>query len=404
VPRGDEGPRLPSRARRGARLASAAVALCVLPTACSGAEDASGSGGRRGSPAASGDARLLKGVCPDTVVVQTSWAPQVEHAVAYQLLGEGYQVDEGRKRVTGRLIAGGVDTGVQIQIRAGGPAIGFGQVSAQMYLDRSIMLGMLATDESVQNVVAQPTTAVMAPFDVDPLVIMWSPERHPDWNTISDIGQTDTPVLYFQGESTYMDYLTGTGILRKRQVDGSYDGTPSRFVASRGDIAMQGFATSEPWRLEHEVAPWKRPMSYQLVSDTGYPGYRNALFIRTGDKPKLAPCLRRLVPIFQQAMVDFMAKPEATTDLVLGLVRRYELSYQDSEARSAYAVQTMRDQGIVGNGPNRTLGEFDLGRVAKIIGIVNPIYASQRKPIRADLRPEHIATNEFVDPVIGLPR
>jgi hypothetical protein len=61
--------------------------------------------------------------------------------------------------------------------------------------------------------------------------------------TISDIGQTDTPVLYYQ-TATFMAYLLGSGILRASQVDASYDGTPSRFAADGGKDAVQGYATN----------------------------------------------------------------------------------------------------------------------------------------------------------------
>ena len=38
-----------------------------------------------------------------------------------------------------------------------------------------------------------------------------------------------------------------------------------------------------------------------------------------------------------------------------------------------------------------------------MIGIVSPIYTAQRREIRADLTSDDIATNEFIDPDIGLP-
>jgi hypothetical protein len=63
----------------------------------------------------------------------------------------------------------------------------------------------------------------------------------------------------------------------------------------------------------------------------------------------------------------------------------------------------MRSDGIVGNGSNKTLGDFDPDRVAKIIRIVTPIYTGQKKPVRAGLEAEDIATNEFIDPSITLP-
>ena len=386
-------------------LAFAAVVALPL-SGCASSGTTSGVGGQSTNQAAAalGERVDLRGVCPSTVVVQSPWFPQVELASVYQLLGAGYRVDVNHKTVTGPLVAhGGVDTGVDIQIRSGGPSIGGQQVSAIMYQDKSITLGMNATDETVQNSIRQPTTAVFAPFDVDPLVLIWSPAAHPSWSGILDIGQTSTPVLFFEGERSYIDYLIGAGILRSSQVDGSYDGTPVRLVASRGQVVVQGFATSEPWKWQHEIPQWGKPLSYELVSDLGYPDYRDALVIRTGDKTRLAPCLRRLVPVLQQALVDFMTKPSPTTDVILSILDKYHTFYTDSPARSAYAVATMRGKGLVGDGSNHTIGDFDLTRIAKIIDIMGPIYASQRKPVAAGLSADRIATNEFLDPTIGLP-
>jgi hypothetical protein len=383
-----------------------AVAAVLALAGCSTSTSATEGGQAATNSAEAGSARSLKDVCPATIVIQSSWFSQVEHFAAYQLLGKGYTVDAAKKTVTGPLVTDGVNTGVKIQIRAGGPAIGLQQVSAQMYADRSITLGMVPLDEAIQNSASQPVTGVMTPYDIDPLAIIWSLDKHPDWHNIADIGQTNRTVLFFQGERTYMDYLLGSGILRQSQVDGSYDGSPSRFVAARGDIAVQGFATSEPWRWEHEVAAWNKPLDYQLVSDTGYPNYRNLLAIRSGDKQQLAPCLQKLVPLVQRATVAFMANPLPTIKLILGVVTATKQGYQDSEARSEHAVEVMRSEGLVTNGRDHTIGEFDLspgGRVQKLINIDTPIYAGQRKALKRGLQPADIATNEFINPAIGLP-
>jgi len=393
--------RRPTRSvgRRAGMLALGLVA--ALAAGCASGSTA-GVGGR--SAAAPPGARTdLRGICPDPIVVQTSWFSQVEHFVAYQLLGSGYTVDAGHKRVTGPLVAHGVDTGVRIEIRAGGPAIGFEQVSAQMYADRSITLGMIPLDEAIQNSAGQPVTGVMTPYDVDPLVIMWDPATYPAFNTISDIGQTDTKVLFFNGERTYMDYLLGTGQLRRSQVDGSYDGSPARLAASRGAIAVQGLATSEPWKWEHEVPAWDKPLRYQLVADSGYPNYRNLLAIRSGDKQRLAPCLQRLVPILQQSTVDFMADPDPVIRTILSIIGRTRQAYTDSTARSEQAVRVMRDDGLVTDGKTAVLGDFDPSRLRRLITIDVPIFAGQHKPLKPGLTADDIATNEFLDPTISLP-
>jgi hypothetical protein len=340
-------------------------------------------------------------VCPATVVVQMNWYPQAEHAGLYRLLGASPTVDAALKRVSGELVAAGRDTGVRLEVRAGGPAIGFQQVSAQMYLDPAITLGVVATDEAVQNSKDHPTLQVMAPMDVNPQVILWSPDRHPDWRTIADIGRSNATVLYFGG-ATYMEYLVGAGTLHRAQVDGSYDGTPSRFVASNGTVAQQGYATNEPYLYSHELPAWNRPVKFQLVHDTGYPIYPDAFAIRAGDHARLAPCLQRLVPILQRSTVDYMRAAGPTNAAIVGMVRDLHAAQDYTLARANYATDEMRRLAIVSNGTNRTLGDFDLSRVQRVIDIVGPIFARAGHPIASGLRPQDVATNEFIDSTIGL--
>jgi hypothetical protein len=136
---------------------------------------------------------------------------------------------------------------------------------------------------------------------------MWNPAAHPNDKTIADLGKDGTKVLYFNG-APYMDYLTGAGILNKSQIDGSYNGTPARFVASGGTVAQQGFATAEPYEYQHEITQWLKPVTYQLVSATGYNPYP-AIATRPENITKYAACFKKLVPIIQQGIVDYAANP-----------------------------------------------------------------------------------------------
>jgi hypothetical protein len=348
-----------------------------------------------------GAAGGLAGVCPDPVVVQSPWWPQSEHGVFYHLVGEGYTVDPDALSVTGPLVAAGEDTGVRIEIRAGGPAIGFANAGTQMYADESILLGQVATDDAIGMSAETPVVAVMAPMDIAPYMIMWDPERFPQFNTVVDIGRTDTTVLYFDG-ATYMDYLVGSGILRAEQVDGGYDGSPARWLAEGGNLAQQGFATSEPYVYEHELAEWGRPVRFQLIHHTGYPIYPEAVVVRADQRDRHAPCLQRLVPILQRSLVDYLRDPAATNDLIVELTDAYG-AFPYSAEKAAWAVEQQLELDIVGNGGNGTIGDFDLARVQETIDIVAPIYAGQRREIRDGLAPEDLVTNEFIDESIALP-
>jgi hypothetical protein len=386
------------------RLRAGAVALLtvfvvILAGCSSGGNETNGNAAA--PPAAQSDRLNLKGVCPDKVVIQTDWDPESEYGMLYYLLGPDYKVNTAKKLVSGSLVAQGQSTGVQVEIRTGGPSIGFNPVTQQMYTDQSITLGQINSDEAIRFSAKQPTLAVVAPMEISPYMIMWDPQTYPQFNTLIDIGQTNTKVLYFGGD-TYMEYLVGAGILRRSQANGSYDGKPGNWVAANGKIAQAGFATSEPYIYEHELpGKWNKPVKYALIHDTGYPMYPEALSIRPADKGKLAPCLKKLVPIIQRASVDYMKSPDKTTQLILNLVKQYNDGWQYSPGLAGYALSKMRSD-FVNNGPDKTLGNFDMTRVQRMVDIDTPIFVSQRKPPRANLKPQDLVTNEFIDPSIGI--
>ena len=342
----------------------------------------------------------LAAVCPATVVIQAAWTPEAEHGALYHLLGDTHTIDANAKKVTGPLVAQGKDTGVQIEIRAGGPAIGFQNAGAQMYADPSIMLGQVATDDAIGLSAKQPVIAVAAPFDIAPYMIMWDPAANPGFNSLVDIGKTNTKVLYFNG-ATYMDFLTGTGILKKSQIDGSYDGSPARFLAEQGKIAQQGFATNEPFIYEKALPNWKKPVKFQLIHDAGYPIYPESIVVRADKKDANAPCLKKLVPIIQRSQVEYVKDPGRTNDLVVKLNSEYK-GFPYPKEQATFSVEQQLKLKIVGNGANTTLGDFDIDRVRRVIGIVSPIYAAQRKEVKTGLVPQDLVTNEFIDPSISL--
>ena len=364
-------------------------------TACSG-DGGGASSASPAPPAGSGDARSLAGVCPNPVVVQTSWWPESTHGGIYQLLGDQATADNGAKSIRGPLVSGGADTGVELEIRAGGPARGQQPVAALMKADPAITLGQQATEEQVLGwAQGIPTTAVIAPFYVDPVVFIWDRKLHPDFNSIQDIGQTDATVYTFRSANS--DYLLGSGILRPSQVDYSYDGSPSLFMSKR-DSVVGGFSTNEPF-IYRSLG---RDVDYAYVSDTGYPDYRNAWTIRRDQQEKLAPCLRKLVPMMQRGMIDFMSKPGPALTRIVKLNTDYKASFPYPMAQAEYGVQTMKDDGLVQDPKSGGFGSFDTSRLSRMVDILRPIYAGQKITLPGDLDAASLATNQYVDPSIRM--
>ncbi|WP_315151231.1 hypothetical protein [Corynebacterium variabile] len=81
----------------------------------------------------------LSEICPSTVSIQTDWFPEAEHGQLYELLGPDPDIDSDGKKVTAPLFDGDNGyTGVDVQILAGGPAIGNQAVTSQLYQNPSI--------------------------------------------------------------------------------------------------------------------------------------------------------------------------------------------------------------------------------------------------------------------------
>ena len=379
------------------RLTAVALSATLFAAGCQGA----GGSSSVGPSLTPGSGALdLATVCPATVVIQAAWTPEAEHGALYHLLGETYTVDGAAKKVSGPLVAQGKDTGVKVEVRAGGPAIGFQNAGAQMYADPSIMLGQVATDDAIGLSAKQPVIAVAAPFDLAPYMIMWDPAINPNFNSIVDIGKTNTKVLYFNG-ATYMDFLTGSGILKKNQIDGSYDGSPGRFVAE-GNLVQQGFATNEVYKYENDIADWMKPVEFLLNHDSGFDIYQSALSVRPETLTEYGDCLAALVPIFQQAQVDYVTDPGAMNERFVEIVTELDTFWQLSTELNDDAVQRMLDLELVSDAGNETLGDFDCERVDALIEKLRPVFEAKGVTIPADTACDDVVTNEFIDESISL--
>jgi hypothetical protein len=273
-----------------------------------------------------------------------------------------------------------------------------------MYADKSITLGYVTTDEAVQNSDKLPTTAVFAPLDIGPQMIMWDPATYPDVKDIAGLGtalKADGGVVRYFGGAAYMEYLMGSGTLDKSVVDGSYDGSPTKFVAAKGKDAQQGFASAEPYIYQNELPAWGKPIAFQLTNDVGYPVYASAVSVRSAELKTLSPCLTKLVPVLQQAEVDYFKDPAPVNKLILDLVAAFNNGWIYTQGTADYSVAEMKKLALVGNGGNAYMGDMDTARVQKIIEIDTPIFTKSGSAPKAGVTPADIFTNEFIDKTIG---
>ena len=338
----------------------------------------------------------LSGVCPSPLIIQTDWFPESEHGAMYQMVGADYSVDAGNQITAGSLMAGGADTGIDIEIRAGGPAIGFASGSAQMYIDPEIHLAYISTDESVILGGDTPTISVVAPLEKNPQIIQWDPETYPDVSSIADIGEKGIVVNVFAG-GTFIDVFVNEGVLSADQIDPSYTGSPTRFIAEEGAIAQQGFASESPYSYETAYEEWAKPIAFELIHDAGLRLYSQTLAVRKDNLEAMRPCLERFVPIVQQSVVDFAADPDRANAIIIDAVETIDSFWEYSSGLADFSVQTQKDLGLIGNGPDGTVGNMDEDRINEVIDKIT----AAGFDVAPGLRFEDIATNEFIDESIG---
>ncbi len=350
-----------------------------------------------------GSVDLAAAGCPADIRIATDWFPEAEHGHLFELIGDDYTIEtESEFSVTGPLMASGEYTGVDVTVISGGAASSaFLQPDAMMYADDTIFAGYVGSDEAVVHSGEFPTVGVFAPLEKDPQMIMWDPETLPDVETIADLGAAGTQIRLFPG-GFYIDYFLSEGIVTESQLDYSYDGSPAGFVAAAGTIAQQGFASAEPYIYENEIAEWGKPVAYELINDAGYPKYAAVVSVIPENVTAYADCLAALVPVLQQAEVDYYASPDETNAVILDAVETYDTFWVYSQGVADFSVATQVEIGLVGNGPDDIVGNVDFDRVQSLVDIATAMYgADAEKNIVAGLTAEDIFTDEFIDPAIG---
>ncbi len=337
----------------------------------------------------------LSGVCPSPLVIQTDWFPEAEHGALYEMVGDGYVIDAELMTVTGPLMAAGTDTGIEIEVRTGGPAIGFNSPRVNAYTDDSIHIVYSSFDAQAAAWADLPMVTILAPLEINPQIIMWDADEYPDVNTIADVGEAGMTINVFGGGG-FAPYFVAAGIWDESQVDPSYDGSPARFIAE-GNIAQQGFASAEPYNYEFVFEEYGKAPKYQLLHDAGYESYSQTLAVKPADVEALAPCWELFVPIVQQSIVDFAQAPERANAIIIDAVATFDSFWVYDEGVAAYAVETMNELGLHGNGPDDIVGNMDEARIQTVID--NARIAGVDVP--EDLVAADMFTNEFVDESIG---
>jgi len=332
----------------------------------------------------------LTDVCPATIVVQTDWFPESEHGGIFQLMGDDAVASKDTGAVVGSLVVDGLPTGVNLEIRAGGPFLE-SPVVTEMYQDNAITFGYVGTDVAITRYNDAPTLAVFNALNINPQVLLWDATKHPEAKTIADAAKT-IKTFYVYGDPAWMRYFEAQGLIQKDQVDSNYKGN---LLLSTEDAAHQGFATSEPYKYAN-LESGAITTGYQLIHDAGWNSYAQNLAIRKDRLEELRPCLEKIVPIFQRAQLDYIADPTRANTIILTTVATYDSWWTQSEGDVANGALAQKEMGIVGNGETPTFGDLEETRVNDFIAKATPILREQGLEI-ADITAGDITDNEFLD-------
>lgn len=342
----------------------------------------------------------LAGVCPSTIQMVMNWTPEAEQGAYYELAASGGDINTSTKSYTANLVDQGHKTGVKIEIISGGPAIGYLQPPEYLYTHPSVLLALGSTDQSIIDYSRTPTEQIVAPFRINPQVLMWNPSKYHITN-LSQVPATHATVLYFNG-SAYMTYLMGAGYVSSAQADGSDKGNPDRWVASGGTIIQQGYATEEPYLYSHELPAWDTAIAYDLIANTGYDAY-DAIETRPSDVSQYAKCFTKLVPMIQRAQISYVEHPSRVNHLIVTLIQKYGVGGPYDLAEASYTARTELRDRIVSQPTSGGFGSFSLKRVTHLLNVLRPIEAKNSNPLPSSLTAQKVVTNRFIDPTVTLP-
>ena len=389
----------------GSTVAALATALaaCGSSGGSTSASSPASSSGAAGTSANSSNSALasyesgLKQVCPSNINVQVNWWPSSDDAFLFDIIGANGTIDTSANTYSGEI----GDSGVKLTILSGGPAASFQTDSALTYEHSDIYLTMESTDEQISNSAAHPTTSVFAWYQQYPLIFLWGNQK---WNftSLHQIAASNTKVLAFSS-GTYVGVFEQEGLLKKSQVDTSYNGTPAQFVAAGGNVIQQGFVDEEPYQLQYETQAWGKPVKFLLVGTKNYPIYQDNIAVRTDQLPADSACLKKVVPLLQAASVDYAKSPAAANRAIVKFTNSLKgTGVAISAGLAQYAYTAQLKYGLVANGSNGVYGSFDTAQLQQAISKLTPVLEKEGIHPKTGLTPADLATNQFLDSSIKL--
>jgi NitT/TauT family transport system substrate-binding protein len=250
----------------------------------------------------------------------TNWYAQAEHGGFYEAQAEGLYKQAG----------------LDVTLRMGGP-----QVNSVQLLAANRAQCIISDDIATMNARAHgvPMQLVATSFQHDPTVLI----AHDDVPDLKAL-KTRTLLASSNAYASWLPWAKAKFGFSDAQVR-PYTFNIQPFVAD-GNVAQQGYLTSEPYALEQAGVKIK----VFLLSDAGYPPYGNAIACRSDVIEQHPDDVAAFLKASMQGWKDYLRDPAAANVAI-----RKE-NPNMSDAQLDYAVSKLKSSGLVTGGDAKTQG------------------------------------------------
>lgn len=333
----------------------------------------------------------LAEVCPATIAIQTAVQPGVAIGALYGLLGPEPAIDPTAQVVSAPLVrSDGTVEGVTLELRSGGPAVGFVNPIEIMRNDASVTLAHASLPTALVERSSLTTTAVLSLTARSHDAVVYDPASYPAVTDWDGLRSAEVEIRHVTG-APFVAYLEAQGVVTAGQLTPGFGGSPAGFVAADGAIAQQGDLIVDPV-LFPTLAQWGRPVATLAAADAGWASLDDLLLVDADDERISDACLGRLVPVMQSAVPAYLDRPTETNELLVQVRKAFNpldrLTVDLLDAGVASGIELGGfGPGTVGGFDAEALGPF-LPELAGVLGI---------GPVNVD----DVVTTRFIDPTIA---
>ena len=297
----------------------------------------------------------------------TNWVAQAEHGGFYQSVADGtYE-----------------ECGLSVSILPGGPQVNNRALMLAGRIDFHMGGDLLQAFSAVKEGV--PVVSVAAIFQKHPQVIVAHPGEADSWDDLKDL----TLLIGDNGYQSYYQWMIAAHGFTAEQRE-PYTFNPAPFLANKR-AGMQGYLSSEPFLVEKEGG--FTPNVF-LIADNGYSTYATTIETMAdtiAEKPDVVKCF---VDGSIKGWYNYLyGDPSAANALIK------EANPEMTDDKIAYAIEKMKEFGIVDSGDTETLG---IGAItdAKVEDFFNKMV--EAGVIEADIDWKAAYTTDFVGQGVGM--